>query len=200
MAASETPSRPPTDVHQHSLRKRVPRTRCRRAQRYHSRHHEAHQQRIRRNGKNSRQTAALNVFPQSPSSPLARSGDAGPLPILAEFRIPAEPRLTTRLLARMFGVGPPLPTTTVPTLPLGSTGSSKTGNRRSRIVNSASPSVKCPRLPAPAEAWSIQPIAVVVRHPAPRIRRSPHIAHAGIERPCAVHKRIPACAREVRLP
>ena len=73
-------------------------------------------------------------------------------------------------------------------------------SRRPHIVNSAVPTIKSTWLPAPAKAGRVHPVSVVVRHPAPGICRSPHISHARIPRPGAIHKRIPTNPRKLRLP
>src|SRR5262249_19300186 len=56
------------------------------------------------------------------------------------------------------------------------------------------------RLPRPAVSRQEYPVAVVIRHPSPRICGDPAKAPSRIERPSAIHERVPSRANEVRLP
>ena len=71
----------------------------------------------------SPRTAALHAVPRIPSSPPACSSDAILHTILAEFRVQrnlAQPR--SAVAGAFVSTGPPLPTTTVLTVPVGATG------------------------------------------------------------------------------
>src|SRR5258706_869208 len=68
------------------------------------------------------------------------------------------------------------------------------------IVRDGEPPVKSSRLPHPAESENEHPASVAVGHPTPGIRGRKHETVAGIKGPGAVHERIPAYARKVRLP
>ncbi len=72
--------------------------------------------------------------------------------------------------------------------------------RCTHIVQPSVPRTPATGLPTPTEPGRINPVAVVIGHPTPWIRRGPHVPHSGIPRPGAIHKRIPSSAHKIWLP